>query len=55
MVRLVSLLLVVVLGLAACTAPNPGSTAVGADGKPLPTVYRIRPGDAAKIQFRMVV
>lgn len=54
MVRLVTLLLVLVLGVAGCAAPSPETRPVGADGKPLPTVYRIRAGDAAKLQFRMV-
>ena len=54
MVRLVSLLLVVVLGVAGCAVPDAGPAQLGADGKPLPTVYRIRGGDTAKLQFRMV-
>ena len=54
MVRLVSILLVIVLGVAACTTPDPENRPLGADGKPIPTVYRIRAGDTAKLQFRMV-
>ena len=35
-------------------APTPPSSTTGLDGKPLPKVYRIRSGDTAKIQFRML-
>lgn len=52
MKRLVSVLAIGAMTLAAC-AQSPGSTHVGADGKPLPTVYRIR-GDKSKLQFRML-
>lgn len=41
-----------VAGLAAC-AQVPASR-IGPDGLPLPTVYRIRPGQEAEIQFRML-
>lgn len=51
MVRIIGFLLVVLLGLSACEAPTPP---LGTDGKPLPTVYRIRSGDVSKIQFRML-
>ena len=54
MLRLVSILLIVLLGVTACAPPAPQPTALGADGKPLPTVYRIRAGDSSKIQFRML-
>lgn len=51
--RLFSFLLISLLALAAC---EPTSTAptLGADGKPLPSVYKIRKGDTGKIQFRML-
>ena len=54
MMRLVSLFLMVALGVAACAPTNSVSTGVGSDGKPLPQVYRIRQGDTAKLQFRML-
>jgi len=53
-VRLISILMVLLVGLAACAPPPPTSQQLGADGKPLPQVYRIRQGDAAKLQFRML-
>ena len=37
--------------LAACSTPEPR---FGPDGKPLPQVYRIKAGDTAEIQFRML-
>jgi len=39
-------------GLTACTQAQP-VTAIGPDGLPLPTVYRIQPSDVDSIQFRM--
>ena len=44
--------LIAALAVAACGAP-PQNT-MGPDGKPLPRVYRIGPGDTARIQFRML-
>lgn len=38
--------------LSACAVP-PEST-IGSDGRPLPKVYRIRGGETAKIQYRML-
>ncbi|MFC3613546.1 CAP domain-containing protein [Lutimaribacter marinistellae] len=52
MIRAISLLLLGFLALAACT-PTPSSPRLGADGKPLPQVYRIS-GNPEKIQFRML-
>ncbi len=46
-----SFLILVTLALAACSTPEPR---FGPDGQPLPTVYKIRSGDTAKIQFRML-
>ncbi|WP_373634908.1 CAP domain-containing protein [Yoonia sp. SS1-5] len=40
------------IGLAACNQVPAGR--IGPDGLPLPTVYRIRPGQEAEIQFRML-
>lgn len=51
MVRSVCLLLITLVALAACAPPPP---AIGPDGQPLPTVYRIRPGDSSQVQFRML-
>lgn len=39
------------LGLAACTTTAP---TLGADGKPLPRVYRIEPKDEEEISFRLL-
>lgn len=41
--------------LAACTTtPSDTPGRLGPDGKPLPKVYRIGPGDRSRIQFRML-
>lgn len=53
MARVISILLAGLLALSACTPSVPG-TGVGADGKPLPQVYRIRGNETSKIQFRML-
>jgi uncharacterized protein YkwD len=45
------LLLGASLGLAACT---PTAPTLGADGRPLPKVYRINPGDERVISFRLL-
>jgi uncharacterized protein YkwD len=37
--------------VAACTSPAP---TVGADGRPLPRVYKIKPGDEQVISFRLL-
>lgn len=52
MVRIFSLLLVAMMALSACVAPSGNSTTLGADGLPLPKVYKIR--NASKVQFRML-
>jgi uncharacterized protein YkwD len=52
MVRVISLLVIGLLALAACGAPTSNSNTLGADGQPLPKVYRIRGND--KVQFRML-
>jgi len=49
--RILVLLFSALLVLSACAAPAPQ---VGSDGKPLPKLYKIRAGDTAKIQFRML-
>lgn len=48
--RIIYVFFVAAMALAAC-APPPPST--GADGRQQ-TIYRIRPGDTAKLQFRML-
>ncbi len=40
--------------LAACAPPPPTSPAIGADGRPLPSVYRIRASDEDNVKFRML-
>jgi uncharacterized protein YkwD len=54
MTRILVLLLSAVLALSACAAPPPSQPQIGADGKPLPKVYRIRGSDSSAIQFRML-
>lgn len=51
MLRKLSLLFVTLFALVACT-DTPAQ--LGPDGKPLPQLYRIRPGDESAIQFRML-
>jgi uncharacterized protein YkwD len=50
--RRVLLLQGAALALAACT-PTSGP-ALGPDGRPLPKVYRINPGDAEEVSFRLL-
>lgn len=50
--RIFSFLVVALLTLAACAAPQPPT--LGEDGRPLPKLYRIRANDTAKLQFRML-
>lgn len=52
--RLIAAFLAVLLTLSACTTTGTGPTTLGADGKPLPRLYRIRANDTSKIQFRML-
>ena len=55
MIRVFSILFVLVFALSACVNPPQDSAPpLGVDGKPLPRAYKIRPGDTAKIQFRML-
>ncbi len=54
MLRFVPFFLVILLGVAGCDTPEPGPVRFGADGDPLPTVYRIRAGETSRLQFRMV-
>lgn len=51
MVRIFAILSSVMLLLTACVEP---AAQLGSDGKPLPKLYKIRAGDASKIQFRML-
>lgn len=53
MLRVISLLLAAVVALSACDAPYE-SGKVGTDGLPLPKVYRVRAGDTAKLQYRIL-
>lgn len=47
-----ALVLAALAALAACA--KPAEVPVGADGKPLPQVYRIAPGQESEISFRML-
>ena len=46
-------LFALLLTVSAC-ATVPSSPQVGEDGRPLPKLYKIRPNDTAKLQFRML-
>ena len=52
MERRTALLLSAAAALAACAQPAP--VPLGTDGKPLPQVYHIKPGDESAISFRML-
>lgn len=51
MTRFLVVIFSALMALSACTAPEPQ---LGADGKPLPQLYRIRAGETAKLQYRML-
>ena len=51
MLRLITGLLAALIVLSAC---DTGPTQFGADGKPLPQLYRIGRGDTSRVQFRML-
>ncbi|MHC0052065.1 divisome-associated lipoprotein DalA [Actibacterium sp. D379-3] len=51
MIRLFAIVIVAAFALAGCDTPAPQ---LGADGRPLPRVYRISAADTAKIQYRML-
>ncbi len=53
MTRILSLLIAGAVLLTAC-GPENSANRVGADGQPLPKVQKIRPGEKAKIQYRML-
>jgi uncharacterized protein YkwD len=53
MTRLIGLCLSALVALAACAAP-PSAPQIGADGRPLPQVYRISDGETREIRFRML-
>src|SRR6056297_3446864 len=53
MTRIFGLLLSALMVLSACATTPPEPT-IGPDGKPLPKVYRIRAGETATIQYRML-
>lgn len=42
------------LALAGCEPIQPQSQALGPDGRPLPTLYRVSSMDPARVQFRML-
>jgi len=52
MIRLFSILITCLALVSACTTGS--ETTLGADGKPLPKLYRIKNSDVSKIQFRML-
>lgn len=52
MIRLTGLLLTAAMALAACQPAPPPQ--IGPDGKPLPRVYTIRPGDEGRIQYGLL-
>lgn len=52
MPRLIAIMSTLLIALIACAPAAPPQ--VGSDGRPLPKVYTIRPGDTASIQFRML-
>lgn len=45
--------LALLFALGACTTATVAPMRLGSDGRPAPTVYRIGPGDVARIQVRM--
>ncbi|MDC0737711.1 CAP domain-containing protein [Cognatishimia sp. SS12] len=51
--RIIAALMVMLMTVAACTS-TVSNPPIGADGKPLPRLYRIRAADTSKIQFRML-
>ncbi|MFD3188874.1 CAP domain-containing protein [Sedimentitalea sp. HM32M-2] len=53
MARVLSVFLAGLLILAGCTQQGP-SGGIGADGQPLPKVYKIRNSDTSKIQYRVL-
>lgn len=52
MIRLITIFLCVAVGVSACSTPS--APTLGADGKPLPQLYRIKKSDEPKITFRML-
>lgn len=52
--RRIFILLALGLAVAACAPTAPSAPTAGADGRPLPKLYRIRGNDTAKLQFRML-
>jgi len=53
MIRTLIILLTAVLAISACAAPPPPPQ-MGADGRPLPRLYRISSGDTREIRFRVL-
>ena len=52
--RILALMMSVVLAISGCTLGAPSEPNLGADGKPLPRLYRIKDRDVGKIQLRML-
>ncbi|MGL4413804.1 CAP domain-containing protein [Roseinatronobacter monicus] len=53
MFRLFALLMIGTLTLAACDVAGPVAMRMGADGRPVPVVYRIAASDAPRVRQRM--
>lgn len=51
MIRLVTVLIIAIIGLAAC---QPAAPTIGADGRAIPRAYKIGSREAAQIPFRML-
>lgn len=51
--RLIAAMMALLMAVSACTT-TVTEPPLGADGKPLPRLYKIRSNDTSKIQFRMV-
>ena len=54
MARIFGFLLLCTLMLVSACGETVSAPQLGSDGKPLPTLYRIRVGETSKIQFRML-
>lgn len=52
--RVILGLLLILTAVAACTTTAPTSQPLAADGKPLPSLYRISNSDSGRIQFRVL-
>ena len=52
MIRIISLVIAAAIALSGCVSQP--ETRLGADGQPLPKLYRIRASDSSKIEYRML-